>query len=175
MSEAGLVRADMAGVVGRPYGRMISYPVSASDIRKWARAVYYPEPAPVRYTDPETAEDGGPAAPLDFNPFAWGPAVRIPDERGIETAAAYRRVGAMEHHLGVAPPDLKRALNGGVSVTYTEVRMKPGDVITSESAIAGYREKQGRLGLMLMTDVDTVWTNQDGLRLKTHRMTLIRY
>jgi hypothetical protein len=69
MREPGLVRADMRSVVGRRYGRMISYPVSASDIRKWARAVYYPGRAPARYTDPAAAEEGTLVAPLDFNPL----------------------------------------------------------------------------------------------------------
>jgi hypothetical protein len=164
----------MSEAVGRPYGRMTSYPVSASDIRKWARAVHHPRRAPARYTDP-AAENGSLIAPLDFNPFAWGAAATAADEARIPLDPAYRNSGAMEHHLGIAPPDLRRALNGGVAVTYGATRMKPGDVITAESVIAGYSEKEGRLGHMLLTDIATTWTNRDGTSIKTHRMTLIRY
>jgi hypothetical protein len=175
MSELGLVRPDMDEVVGRPYGRMTSYPVSASDIRKWARAVHHPRRAPDRYTEQASAENGSLVAPLDFNPFAWGAAETVADATRIALDPAYESSGAMEHHLGIVPPALKRALNGGVAVTYGSVRMKPGDVIAAESVISGYSEKQGRLGPMLLTDVHTTWSNQDGTAVRTHRMTLIRY
>jgi len=175
MSELGLIRPDMLDVVGRPYGRQISYPVSASDIRKWARAVFFPEQPPERYTDPVAEKDGTLSAPLDFNPFAWGAAEKVANGHEITIDPAYRNAGAMEHYLGIAPPDLRRVLNGGVSATYTGVPMRPGDVITAESAIGGYSEREGRLGAMLMTDVVTTWTNQDGERVKAHTMTLIRY
>jgi hypothetical protein len=175
MSEAGLVRKDMGAIVGRPYGRLISYPVSASDIRKWARAVHFPEKAPIRYTDPALAESGRLTAPLDFNPFAWGAATKVADEREIALDDAFRASGAMEHHLGVEPPHLKRALNGGVAVTYGDVRMRPGEIITAESVIAGYTEKRGRLGPMLLTEVVTTWANEHGAEVRAHRMTLIRY
>ncbi|MEV6166565.1 MaoC family dehydratase N-terminal domain-containing protein [Streptomyces sp. NPDC052052] len=174
MSETGLISDEMRKIVGRPYGRLVSYPVSASDIRKWARAVYFPQQPPARYTDP-AAEHEGLVAPLDFNPFAWGPAAAATDEDAVEPDPALRSTGAMEHRLGVVPPDLRRALNGGLSVAYTGVPMRPGDVITAESAVAGYTEKHGRLGPMLLTDVTTSWTNQCDALVKTHRMTLIRY
>jgi hypothetical protein len=174
MSGTGLIRDEMTQIVGRPYGRLVSYPVSASDIRKWARAVHYPQQPPSRYTDPAAAYDGI-VAPLDLNPFAWGPAAAATDEDAIEPDPALRSSGAMEHRLGVVPPDLRRALNGGLAVAYTGVAMRPGDVITAESVIAGYTEKHGRLGAMLLTDVTTTWTNQDGALVKTHRITLIRY
>lgn len=174
MSDTGLIRDDMRAIVGRPYRRLISYPISASDIRKWARAVHYPQAPPTRYTDAE-AEHEGLVAPLDFNPFAWGAAVTVPEEAAISPDPAHRSSGAMEFLLGVPAPDLWRALNGGVAVTYTGVAMRPGDTIGAQSAITGYTEKQGRLGRMLLTDVTTAWTNQGGAAVKTHRMTLIRY
>ncbi|MEW2622486.1 MaoC family dehydratase N-terminal domain-containing protein [Streptomyces sp. NPDC048106] len=174
MSENTLIRHDMRDLIGSPYARRISYPVSASDIRKWARAVHHPRPAPVRYTDP-AAEDGDLLAPYDFNPFAWGCAEQIPDPGALELDEAYKNSGAMEHRLGVTPPNLRRALNGGLRVDYGTARMRPGHVITAQSAVAGYEEKQGRLGTMLLTEVATTWTNQEGRLVKTLRMTLIRY
>jgi hypothetical protein len=175
MSELGLVSPAMQQIVNKPYGRQISYPVSASDIRKWAIAVYYPEPPPAHYLDAAAAEDGTLAAPLDFNPFSWGVAETVPNGLEREPDPAYRMAGAMEHNLGIDPPTLSHALNGGVSASYTGVPIRPGDVITAESVIAGYTEKEGRLGAMLLTETATTWTNQDGAEVKTNRMTLIRY
>jgi N-terminal half of MaoC dehydratase len=171
----GLIRPDMTAIVNRPFGRRVSYPITASDIRRWALAGYYPEPPPPGYLDRQASESGDLVAPLDFNPFAWGAAESVPSGLEIPADPAYRAVGAMEHNLGVAPPDLRHALNGGVAATYTGEPMRPGDVITAESVISGYSERTGRLGAMLMTDVSTTWTNQDGRAIKTYRMTLIRY
>ncbi|WP_198653785.1 FAS1-like dehydratase domain-containing protein [Actinocorallia populi] len=175
MSGLGLIRPDMLEIVGRPYRQATSYPIGASDIRRWAAAVHFPAPPPARYLDRDAAEDGSLAAPLDFNPFAWGAAETRGTGVEIDLDPAYRSSGAMEHNLGVIPPELKRALNGGVAATYTGVPMRVGDVITTASSVAGYSEREGRLGAMLMTDVVTVWTNQDGDEVKSHRMTLIRY
>jgi hypothetical protein len=65
-------------------------------------------------------------------------------------------------------------LNGGLEVTYG-VRMRPGDVITSVSSLTGYQERQGRLGLMLLSTQSDRWTNQDDELVKSTSMTLIRY
>jgi hypothetical protein len=175
VSELGLIRPDMQSIVGEPYGVQVSYPVTASDIRRWALAVYYPENPPAAYLDPEAAEDGRLVAPLDINVFAWGAARTVPTGKEIEADPRYRMAGAMESALGIEPPDLVRALNGGVSADYTGVPIRPGDVITSRSVIERYSERQGRLGAMLMTDTATTWTNQNGEDVKTSRMTLIRY
>ena len=93
----------------------------------------------------------------------------------MEVDPKYRAVGTMEQNLGVEPPDLFRALNGGLVVDYTGVRIRPGDVIRSETVIAQYQEKESRLGAMLVTDTATTWTNQAGEQIKTATMSLIRY
>jgi hypothetical protein len=175
VSDLGLVRPDMAAIVGRPYGITYSYPVTASDIRRWAIAVYHPEPPPAHYLDPEAEAAGRLVAPLDISVFAWAAARTEPNEKAIEVDAKYKAVGAMEQNLGVTPPELLRALNGGLVVDYTGVRIRPGDVIRSETVIAQYQEKESRLGPMLVTDIATTWTNQDGERIKTSTMSLIRY
>jgi hypothetical protein len=53
--------------------------------------------------------------------------------------------------------------------------MRPGDVITSESRLAEYSEREGRLGLMLFTTTEDTWTNQNDEVVKRTRTTLIRY
>ena len=55
------------------------------------------------------------------------------------------------------------------------VRMRPGDVITSVRRLAEYQEREGRLGLMLFTTTEDVWTNQDDQLVKTSRSAVIRY
>ena len=72
------------------------------------------------------------------------------------------------------PPGLLRQLNGGMAVEYG-VAMRSGDVITSIRRLGGYSERQSRLGLMLLTTFDDVWSNQDGAVVKTTTSTLIRY
>ena len=81
----------------------------------------------------------------------------------------------MEHLLGLTPPDLFIGLNGAMEATYTDIPMRPGDVITSTSAVVEYTEREGRHGQMLYTTLENRWENQDGDLVKVVRMTLIRY
>jgi hypothetical protein len=162
----------MADAVGTELSRQVSYPIAESDIRRWAIAVYYPEPPPRLFWDADfatTTTHGGLVAPEDFNPFAWmaaGPGgvrgTRDNDPQGTEKI------------LGVEPPAVGFQVNGGITVTYGE-RMRPGDVVTSVSTLGGYHQRTGRLGLMLFTTVDTTWTNQNGGVVRRSQGTVIRY
>jgi hypothetical protein len=161
------VSEAMRTSVGRELGRRVSYPVTDSDIRRWAIAVHYPEQPPARYWDDEHGEI---VAPLDFNPFAW--LARVP---GFTTGDVDANdPDRTEKTLGIAGPGLTFQLNGGMSVSYG-VRMRPDDVITSVSRLAGYHERTGRLGLMLMSTTEDTWTNQRGETVKKQAVTLIRY
>jgi hypothetical protein len=53
------ISAEMLAAVGREVQRAVSYPVSESDIRRWAIAVYYPAPAPRRFWEAEAAPAAG--------------------------------------------------------------------------------------------------------------------
>ena len=175
-----LITEEMRGILGRPYATATSFPVSASDIRRWAIAVYYPEPPPCEFYDDEYAAStpaGGIVAPLEFNPFVW---MSRPGEPGtgaepLAVDPSLVGAGACEHRLGVPPPELRRGLNGGLDVTFTDVPIRPGDVITSTAAIIGYDEREGRLGHMLFTTSENRWVNQRDEVVKIERMTLIRY
>ncbi len=172
MSELGLVRPDMAAIVGQPYGVAYSYPVTASDIRRWAIAVYYPEHPPRHYWDEEYAGStprGGIVAPEDFNPFAWATARPELTARRSDFDPDY-----IETQFGITGPGRAANLNAGLSVEYGE-RMRPGDVITSASQVTSYEEKKGRMGRMLITIIRTTWTNQDGAMVKRTDQTSIRY
>ena len=152
----------------------LSPPVSESDIRKWAIAVYYPEEPPRLFWDEAyaaTTVHGGIVAPEEFNPFAW----MTSEPAGVPPSGAGRvDPDRTERLLGIDPPSLEFMLNGGIEVEYG-VRMRPGDVITSVQTLAGYREREGRLGLMLFTTSRNVWTNQHGEVVKRSQGTVIRY
>ena len=111
---------------------------------------------------------GSIVAPEEFNPFAWMTA------DGPRRASGGHNPDLTEITLGIEGPGLKFQLNGGSEVEYG-VRMRPGDVITSVRSLAGYSEREGRLGLMLFTESQDRWTNQDNEVVKTTKSTLIRY
>jgi hypothetical protein len=168
------VTPQMRDIVGLELRRATSFPITDSDIRRWAIAVYYPEPAPRLFWDAAYAAGtthGGIVAPEDFNPFAW--LTQTEAEAGVVARAAGGFTGP-EEVLGVERPATTSLINGGTEVDYG-VRMRPGDTITSVSRLAGYSEREGRLGLMLFTTTEDTWTNQRGETVKTSRGTLIRY
>ena len=147
------------GVFSEP---RLSPPISLSDIRKWAIAVYWPETPPGLHWDEgyaRTTRHDGIVAPLDFNPFAW-PVHRDPPTPG-RAALEGGGVGT-------------RGMNGGQTEEY-HAPMRPGDVITSTSGLVDWSERQTRLGLTLFTITETRWTNQDGELVKIKRSTGIRY
>ena len=69
-----LVTPELESRRGRWLRERFSEPVSASAIRRWAIACYWPDPAPRLYWDEEYAartRHGGIVAPLEFNAFTW--------------------------------------------------------------------------------------------------------
>lgn len=170
----------MRAAVGTELSRRVSFPVSASDIRRWAIAVYWPEPAPAEYLGDPGAPAGHPAhkpdavmyAPHEFNAFAWAAA----ETTSTADAAAVAAAGAdrSEVRAGIIGPGLARQLNGGMKVEYG-VLMQPGDVITAVTRMGPYSEREGRLGLMLFSATEDIWTNQRGEEVKRTTNTLIRY
>ena len=168
------ITPQMRDVVGLELRRGTSFPITDSDIRRWAIAVYYPEPAPRLFWDADYAAGtahGGVVAPEEFNPFAW---MTQPEPDAPATPRVPAGFVSPEETLGLAPAPPTNLINGGTEVTYG-VRMRPGDVITSVSRLADYSEREGRLGLMLFTATEDTWTNQRGETVKTSRSTLIRY
>jgi N-terminal half of MaoC dehydratase len=167
------ISPQMRDIVGLELRRSTSFPITDSDIRRWAIAVYYPEPAPRLFWDAEYAagtKHGGIVAPEEFKPFAW--LTQTEADAGV-SARATTGFGP-EATLGIEPPATTAIINGGTEVEYG-VRMRPGDVITSVTILGEYREREGRLGLMLFSTTEDTWTNQRGETVKTSRGTLIRY
>lgn len=167
------ISEEMQAAVGSELSRAVSYPVSESDIRRWALAVYYPEEPPARFWDEEAARasrHGGIVAPEDFNPFAW---IRA-EPRGVARNSDALDPDRTERSLGIEGPHLMNQLNGGMTVEYGEP-IRPGDVITAVATLGQYTERQGSLGLMLFTPTENTWTNQRGELVKKSTHMLIRY
>ena len=167
---------EMRALEGAELGSSESLPISASDIRKWAQALYFPTPPPRHYWDEAyaaTTPYGGLVAPEEFNPFAWMTAAGPPARTNTFDVGEGGGT-SVEGGFGIEAPDTKFILNGGMECTYG-VRMRPGDVITSTARHAGYSERKGRLGLMLFTYSESEWLNQNGELVKRVLSTGIRY
>lgn len=163
-----LISDEMRGLIGRVLRSRTSYPISASDIRKWAIAVYYPEAPPAKFIGAGAAGGEEPLiAPEEFNPFAWA-------TPGAKPAPADVSAGFLEKSAGITPPPLEFMVNGG-SVYEYGVPMREGDVITNEYSVTGYTVKQGKRGPLLITESQDRWTNQKGEHVRSTLMTLVRY
>jgi hypothetical protein len=162
---------EMRSIVGVVMSRATSFPISASDIRKWAIAVYFPEVPPPLFWDEEYAAGthfGGIVAPEEFNPFAWMSKEPRAQPRDAEA-------GAYELELGVQPPPYKAVLQGEIRASYGPVRMRPGDVIRSTRKITEYHEREGRMGLQLYTTIAIDYVNQRDEWIKTLETVYVRY
>ena len=140
--------------------------VSASGIRKWALAVYWPETPPKLFWDKEYAKNmrfGGIVAPEEFNPFAWS----------IDAGEVF-----------ITDDDLKKAtllmgfggngLNGGSNDQYYE-RLRPGDVVHSVTKLADVYLRRGSRGRMVFFIRESTWTNQRGEVVRISRNTSLRF
>lgn len=165
---------EMRAAIGGMMDRQVSFPISESDIRRWAIAVYWPDDPPRLYWDAEYAKStqyGVIVAPQEFNPFAWMVAERYDPPIKIESGVD---LGRTEKMFGVTPPAVRFGLRGAQETEYG-VPMHPGDVITSVVRLADYWEREGRHGLMLFTSFEVTWTNQKNEFVRRDWRTLIRY
>ncbi|HEX3565281.1 MAG TPA: MaoC family dehydratase N-terminal domain-containing protein [Acidimicrobiales bacterium] len=167
---------EMRAIVGVVMEEETSYPIAASDIRRWALAVYYPEIPPPEFwdeEDPVTVAMGGIVAPDEFNPLAW--ITKDPKPRRAPDTGPASRSGDFETVLGVEPPPYKAVLQGEIRARYGEPQMRPGDVIHSATSITEYFEREGRMGLQLYTTLSEELTNQNGAWVKTVDTVFVRY
>ena len=139
-----------------------SFPVSGSDIRKWAISSYWPEEPPPLFWDEEYAKStrwGGIIAPQDFNPFAWP--IKRPKQQADPVPSG---------PAGLA----LTGMNGGQIDTYG-VPQRAGDVVTSRSRLKGWTERQTRLGFTMFIETEIEWRNQNDEFVKRRISTAIRY
>lgn len=163
-----MVSAQMRAAVGRIFRRCRSEAIDPSAVRRWVRAVNFPE-AP-----PDTSLGVGQnasvvAVPQDFNPFAWDVTPRGFLEDGRYDPAW------IERGLGIPGPPVGNGVNGALEVEYG-VPMAIGDLIEETACVAAYREKPSRsFGRTLVTSLEIVWTNQRGEPVRTLRQDVVRY
>lgn len=168
---------QLRGLIGQTMSTQVSYPIDRSDIRRWAQAVYYPTVPPRQFWDEDYANQtvwGGIVAPEEFNPFAWM-TVDPPPVDELIGGGHGRRFGDFESVLGVEPPPYRATLQGQVTARYSDVRMRPGDVVHSREYISAYFERTGRMGLQLYTIISLDYHNHDDEWIKTRDTTFIRY
>ena len=168
-----MITEAMLSIVGEVMSTSTAYPIAASDIRKWAMAIYYPALPPKLFWDEDyaaTTRWGGIIAPEEFNPFgaAWMAKDPPPSVRPA-------RHGGFEGALGIDPPEYKAVLQAKVTARYGRARMRPGDVIRSTSRITSYYERQGRMGLQLYTVISAENRNQNDEWVKTLDTEFVRY
>jgi hypothetical protein len=170
------ISQEMRAAIGSEFGVPVrSVPISLSDIRRWALAIYYPQSPPRLFWDEDYAAStpyAGVVAPEEFNPFAWitadGPVLPATFEGKV-------RDRGPEVQLGIRPPDTSFVMNGGMEFVHA-ARMRPGDVITAgRTTLLSYKESVTRLGLMLMTTTEITWTNQKNEIVRIARRTGLRY
>lgn len=145
-----------------------SYPITTTDIRRWAMATYYPQKPPSIYWDEEysaTTRWKGIIAPPDFNPFAWTLSTGEPVKRAVPL------LNAQPRHPKGKP---LTGLNGGQTDTYG-VPMRPGDVITARSRLLDWNEREGRFGHTIYVRTEIEWKNQNDELVRTRISTSIRY
>lgn len=96
MSETHISPA-MTAAVGSVISTTRSHPLTDSDIRRWAIAVYWPQEPPPRFVAP-TDPQAPLVAPEELNPFAWSVAE--------QTWAGTQQSGpdATENRLGIQGP-----------------------------------------------------------------------
>jgi hypothetical protein len=168
---------DMRGLLDKTMHTQTAFPIDKSDIRKWAMAVYYPNVPPREFWDEEYAAATvwqGIVAPEELNPFTWMVRDPLPVD-ALVGGGGDRRFGDFEGPMGVDPPPYRAVLQGQVIATYSEVRMRPGDVISARTYISDYFERTGRMGLQLYTTVSVDFTNQNDEWIKRLDTVFVRY
>ena len=104
MSKATYITDEMEAAVGSELSRQVSFPITTSDIRRWAIAIYFPEPPPPLFWD-ESLESGAgissamrPPVASTIGTCSLGP----PEARANQTAAPSPCHGAARTSTGAA-------------------------------------------------------------------------
>lgn len=133
-----------------------TFEVTAPGIRLFARALGYTDPI---YYDVEEARKAGHRA-LPAPPGFFGSRVYKPSEGAV---------GQPRDRFGFA-----RAIAGGVAVTPL-AQVYDGDVLVGVTTTTDVQLRDSRMGQMLVTTLDTVYTNQDGVVVGKYRFIGLAY
>ena len=162
------VTEEMRKAQGQWGPERVSFPITETDIRRWAMATYHPHKPPRIYWDSNyaaTTRWKGIVATPDFNPFAWSLDSGAKPGKQANVPQAQPRHPSGRRLIG---------MNGGQTDTYG-VAMRPGDVIISRSRLLDWKERAGRLGHTLYLRTEIEWKNQQDQIVRTRISTSIRY
>jgi len=152
-----LITDEMRAHVGRESEPWICE-VDKTSVRMFARAVGHGDPV---YYDEEEAHRAGYRS--------------LPAPPGYLGTPIFDPRAAQQRTAGPQPGrPLTRMLNGGTDIEYF-ADICAGDVLTARSCVAGYEQRKGSIGDMLITTSKTTYTNQEGDVVAVSTGTLIRY
>jgi len=154
--------------IGRETGTYTGEPVLARDIRRYALAIDDPNPA---YRDPVAARQGmhgSLIAPLFY--VTW--AVGVP---GSEKSVKELGEDGLATFVGI--PEIPNVwdlgwVRGGEELEFFRP-VHVHDRVTVKGKIVDMKEKDGKSGKLVFVTSELEYTNQDGQRLATHRLTMI--
>jgi hypothetical protein len=142
-----LITEEMRAAIGRE-GPPVRYELDKTAIRMFARAVGHTDAI---FYDEDYARSKGHRS-----------LVAPPSYLGTPVFSA-RSGGGGFTGPGMGPGGRPwRALNGGSEFEYTGVDICAGDVLTAVTKTINIRETRGSLGPMLITQRETLYTNQNG-------------
>ena len=161
MAEGSIITDEMRAVIGvesEPW----TVELDKTTVRMFARAVGYTDPL---YYDEEFAKSKGyrglPAPPHYLGTPPFNPATSDPTFGGPRQGRP-----RLQHNL-------KRVLNGGTEIEYFDT-ICAGDVLSVTSKVADLAERQGSIGVMLITTTETTY-RRDGKIVAISRGTGISY
>ena len=140
-----LITDEMRASIGRE-GPPTVYEIEKLGIRQYARAVGHIDPV---FYDEDYAKSKGHRSLVAPPRYLGQAPIR---------SATYGGPGAQMQQGGRR----WRALDGGSEHRYTGVEICAGDVLTSVTRTTDIKQREGRLGPMLITTSETVYTNQNG-------------
>jgi len=137
----------------------VTFEVDRTACRMFARALGYGDPI---FYDEAYAQSKGYRSILA--PFGFlGHAVSMPGQPDPMMSAYFR-----------FETPLRRRLNGGTAIEYFDT-ICAGDILTATSKLVDIRERQGNVGLMLITVTEFTFRNQQGKVAAIFRGTGISY
>lgn len=155
--SASVITSEMRAAIGRE-SEPITYEVDNLGCRQFARAVGYTDPI---YFDEAYAKSKGyrglvaPAGFLGHPIYDPTKPPRVPEAFRLDIP-------------------YKRVLNGGTDVEYFG-DVCAGDVLTAATKLTGLDEREGRMGPMLIVNVETAYRDRQGKTVAVMRGTAIRY
>ena len=155
--SASVITDAMRATIGRE-SEPVTYEIDNLGCRQFARAVRYTDP--IYYDEAHAKSKGyrGIAAPVGFlgHPiFDPTKPPRIPEAFRLDIP-------------------YKRILNGGTDVEYFD-DVCSGGVLSASTKLTGLEEREGRMGPMLIVNIETTYRNQQGKTVAIARGTAIRY